>query len=200
MGNSGYGKTITNQLKHKNVEHCSDAKASRQVNTPLFRKLDDVTEDTWLKWSCKKSIKSYRFKSIFCVPVCQTSYATILLWFFGQVFRSCKFSNVWDGYRFSLYGSFWGQCRKFGQSRKIAEFEQDKCNRFPRTIGLNVRRMIREPQVFSRLSGKVKEWLGCVPKPITILGERQVFLQRCQNENIMTLAKRNIYSVTHEKK
>ncbi|CAH3178719.1 unnamed protein product [Porites evermanni] len=46
VGNSGYGKTITNQLKHKNVEHCSDAKASRQVNTQLFRKLDDVTEDT----------------------------------------------------------------------------------------------------------------------------------------------------------
>ena len=33
VGNSGYGKTITNQLKHRNVEYCSDAKASCKVNT-----------------------------------------------------------------------------------------------------------------------------------------------------------------------
>ena len=46
MGNSGYGKTITNQLKHKNVEYCSDAEARRKVNTPLFRKLDNITEET----------------------------------------------------------------------------------------------------------------------------------------------------------
>ncbi|CAH3039910.1 unnamed protein product, partial [Porites evermanni] len=33
VGNSGYGKTIANQLKHMNVEYCSDAEASRKVNT-----------------------------------------------------------------------------------------------------------------------------------------------------------------------
>ncbi|CAH3193475.1 unnamed protein product, partial [Porites evermanni] len=47
VGNSGYGKTITNQLKHRNVEYCSDAEASRKVNTPLFWKLDNITEDTY---------------------------------------------------------------------------------------------------------------------------------------------------------
>ncbi|CAH3176838.1 unnamed protein product [Porites lobata] len=40
-------KTITNQLKHRNVEYCSDAKASRKVNTPLFRKLDILTDETY---------------------------------------------------------------------------------------------------------------------------------------------------------
>ena len=54
MGNSSYGKTITNQLKHRNVEYCSDAEASRKVNTPLFRKLDNITEDTYEVESCKK--------------------------------------------------------------------------------------------------------------------------------------------------
>ncbi|CAH3151314.1 unnamed protein product, partial [Porites lobata] len=34
VGNSGYGKTITSQLKHRNMEYCSDAEASRKVNTP----------------------------------------------------------------------------------------------------------------------------------------------------------------------
>ena len=57
MGNSGYGKTITNQLKQWNVEYCSDAEASRKVNNPLFRKLDNITEDNYEVESCKKTIK-----------------------------------------------------------------------------------------------------------------------------------------------
>ena len=57
MGNSSYGKTITNQMKHRNVEYCSDAEASRKVNTHLFRKLDYITEDTYEVESCKKTIK-----------------------------------------------------------------------------------------------------------------------------------------------
>ena len=57
MGNSSYGKTITNQLKRRNVEYCSDAEASRKGNTPLFRKLDNITEDTYEVESCKKNIK-----------------------------------------------------------------------------------------------------------------------------------------------
>ena len=57
VGNSGYGKTITNQLKHRNVEYCSDAEATQKVNTPLFRKLDNITEDTYKVESCKKTIK-----------------------------------------------------------------------------------------------------------------------------------------------
>ena len=57
VGNSGYGKTIANQLKHMNVEYCSDAEASRKVNTHPFRKLENITEDTYEVLSCKKSIK-----------------------------------------------------------------------------------------------------------------------------------------------
>ena len=57
VGNSGHGKTITNQLKHRNVEYCSDAEASRKVNKPLFRKLDTITKDTYEVESCKRSIK-----------------------------------------------------------------------------------------------------------------------------------------------
>ena len=36
-GNSGYGNTISNQMKHSNVEYCSDAEASRKVNTLFSR-------------------------------------------------------------------------------------------------------------------------------------------------------------------
>ena len=57
MGNSGYDKTITNQLKHVNVEYCADAEANREVNTHLFPKLENITEDTYEVQSCKNSIK-----------------------------------------------------------------------------------------------------------------------------------------------
>ena len=36
---------------------CTDAEASRKVNTHLFRKLENITEDTYEAQSCKNSIK-----------------------------------------------------------------------------------------------------------------------------------------------
>ena len=39
------------------MEYCSDAEASRKVNTLLFRKLDSITEETYEVESCKKTIK-----------------------------------------------------------------------------------------------------------------------------------------------
>ena len=39
------------------MEYCSDAEASRKVNTPLFRKLDNIPENTYEVQSCKKTIK-----------------------------------------------------------------------------------------------------------------------------------------------
>jgi len=57
VGNSGYGKIITNQLKHVEVKYCTDAETSRKVNSHLFRKLENITEDTYEVQSCKNSIK-----------------------------------------------------------------------------------------------------------------------------------------------
>ena len=39
------------------MEYCSDAEASRKVNTPLFRQLENITEDSYEVESCKKTIK-----------------------------------------------------------------------------------------------------------------------------------------------
>ena len=38
------------------MEYCSDAKASHKVNTSPFRKLENITKDTYEE-SCKKTIK-----------------------------------------------------------------------------------------------------------------------------------------------
>ena len=53
-----------------NVEYCSDAEASRKVNTHLFRKLENITEDTY------ESTLSSR---LFRVAICQVTHVTILL-------------------------------------------------------------------------------------------------------------------------
>ena len=44
-------------MKHMDVEYCSDTHASVKVNTPLFRKLENITEETYEVQSCKKTIK-----------------------------------------------------------------------------------------------------------------------------------------------
>ena len=57
VGNSGYGKTITDQEKHRQVKFCDDTKASQLINTPFFRKIDEIDKDTFEVQSCNKAIK-----------------------------------------------------------------------------------------------------------------------------------------------
>ena len=49
-------KTITNQLKHRDVKFCDDIQVSRLVNTPFFRQLGEIDEDTYEVQSAKKRI------------------------------------------------------------------------------------------------------------------------------------------------
>ena len=73
-----------------------------------------------------------------------------------------------------------------------AEFEADKCNWFPRTDTLrSIRPMIRESQVFLKLSGRDKESWVYVPKPTTVLGPKISFLAKESIRNAMTLTKIN---------
>ncbi len=42
LGNSAYGKTVTDQLKHVNVQVCSDADAPAKINDKHFKALHSV--------------------------------------------------------------------------------------------------------------------------------------------------------------
>ena len=59
-----------------------------------------------------------------------------------------------------------------------AEFEADNVTGFPIRIHSSIKRLISEPQVFSRLSGRDKELSGCVQKPTTVLGRKISFLAK----------------------
>ena len=47
LGNSGYGKTITNVDRHRDVNYCTEKAASLMVNDRRFRQLDVVVDDAY---------------------------------------------------------------------------------------------------------------------------------------------------------
>jgi hypothetical protein len=46
LGNSYYGKCLTNKEKQTDISYMFDEEAARAVNDPRFIKLDEVTEGT----------------------------------------------------------------------------------------------------------------------------------------------------------
>ena len=47
LGNSAYGKTVTNIDRHRNVKYCTEVGTSACINNKRFRQLDVVTEDVY---------------------------------------------------------------------------------------------------------------------------------------------------------
>ena len=57
LGNSGYGKIITNADRHRDVSYCTEKAASRMVNDKRFRQLDIVVDDAYEIEMNKKIVK-----------------------------------------------------------------------------------------------------------------------------------------------
>ena len=57
LGNSAYGKTITNKDRHRDVQFCDDDEAPKKVNEPQFRQLNVLSEDLYEVELAKKKIK-----------------------------------------------------------------------------------------------------------------------------------------------
>ena len=57
LGNSGYGKTITNVDRHRDVSYCTEKAASLLVNDKRFRQLDMVVDDAYEIELNKKTVK-----------------------------------------------------------------------------------------------------------------------------------------------
>ena len=130
MDNSGYGKTITNQLKHRNVEYCSDAEASQKVSTPLFRKLDNITEDTYEVEPCKKTFKLnlpiqvgffvYQYAKLRMLQFC---YDFLDKYLDRTDFQMCEMDTD------SAYIAILGERVESSVKPELrVEFHQDKCN------------------------------------------------------------------------
>ena len=47
LGNSAYGKTVTNVDRHRDTKCCTEVSTSQFINSNRFRQLDVITEDTY---------------------------------------------------------------------------------------------------------------------------------------------------------
>ena len=56
LGNSGYGKIITNVDRHRDVKYCTEKVASLMVNDKRFRQLDVVVADAYEIKMKKKTV------------------------------------------------------------------------------------------------------------------------------------------------
>ena len=82
LGNSAYGKTITNIQKHCDVVFLNNKETAKKVNSPLFKKLTPLDED-FNEVTLQKEILRHKLPLqivfFFCVSVRKTTYASILL-------------------------------------------------------------------------------------------------------------------------
>ena len=58
LGNSGYGKTVTNVDRHRDVKYCTEIGTSALINNKRFRQLDVVTDDAY-EIEMNKSVVKY---------------------------------------------------------------------------------------------------------------------------------------------
>ena len=56
LGNSGYGKTVTNVDRHRDIKYCTEVGTSSHINNKRFRQLDVVTEDAYEMTSNKARV------------------------------------------------------------------------------------------------------------------------------------------------
>ncbi|KAL9973270.1 hypothetical protein ACROYT_G019700 [Oculina patagonica] len=135
VGNSSYGKTINDQERHREVKFCEETKASRLINTPFFRGIDQIEGNTYEVQSCKKTIKLNLPMQIGFF-VYQYAKLRMLQFYFDFMdkyldrsdFQYCETDT--DSAYIALSGP---SVESLVRLELREEFEKDKCKWFPRT-------------------------------------------------------------------
>ena len=117
------------------MEYCSNAEASCKVNTHLFQKLDNITEHTYEVESCKKTIKLnlpiqvgffvYQYVKL---RMLQFYYDFLDKYLDHADFQMCEMDT--DSAYIAIAGY---SIESLVKPKLRQEFQQDKCNWFPRT-------------------------------------------------------------------
>ena len=116
LGNSGYGKTITNVDRHRDVNYCTEKAASLMVNDRRFRQIDVVVDDVYEIEMNKKTVTytlpeqenrhvhPTRTRGILRSTVRQDAHVAVLLRFHQHVPGAPSVPVLRDGYRLRLFG------------------------------------------------------------------------------------------------
>ena len=120
VGNSSYGKAITNQERHRNVEYCSEIKASQLVNELYFRRLTPINNNTYEAESCEKTIK-LNFPSAIGFFVYQNAKRRMLEFYYNCIDKNLDCSDFQlcgmdTDSAYMAHGSFRGKCGKPGET------------------------------------------------------------------------------------
>ena len=135
MRNSSYGKTITDQERHREVQFCEETKSSRLINKPFFRQIELIDKNTFEVQSCKEKIK-LNLPMHIGFFVYQYANLRMLQFYFDFMdkyldrsdFQYCEMDTD------SAYIAIAGQSvESLVKPELRGEFEADKANWFPRT-------------------------------------------------------------------
>ena len=102
LGNSGYGKTITNV--DRDVKYCTQKAASFMVNDRRFRQLDVVFDDAYEIAMNKKTVTYTLPVHVLRSSVRQDAHVAVLLRLYQQVSTASSFSVLRDGCGFRIFG------------------------------------------------------------------------------------------------
>ena len=86
LGNSGYGKTVTNVDRHRDVKYCTEIDTSALINNKRFRQLDVVTEDAY-EIEMNKSVVKYTLPLLIGFFVYQYAKLRMLQFYYDFVDR-----------------------------------------------------------------------------------------------------------------
>ena len=135
VGNSSYGKTITNKERHRQVKFCDDDEVPNLINSPFFRELNPIDDDTSEVQSSKKKIKLdlplqvgffvYQYAKL---RMLQFYYDFLNKYVYRSDFEYCEMDT--DSAYIAISGE---SLEDLVKPEMMHEFENDKCNWFPRT-------------------------------------------------------------------
>ena len=86
LGNSAYGKTVTNIDKHRDVRYCNEVGTSSHINNKRFRQLDVVTDDVY-EITSNKARLTYDLPLHIGFFVCQYAKLRMLQFYYDFVDR-----------------------------------------------------------------------------------------------------------------
>ena len=155
VGNSSYGKTITNKEQHRQVKFCDNDEVPHLINSPFFCELNPIDDDTYKVESSKKKIK---LDLTLQVGFFVYQYAKLRMFYYDFLgkylhrsdYEYCEVET--DNAHIAIGGE---RVEDLVKPEMMYEFELDKSNWFPQTD------TVEHAKYDKRTSGLFKvEWEG----------------------------------------
>lgn len=150
---------LTDQERHREIKFCEETKASQLINTPFFRQMEQIDENTYEVQSSKKTVKlNLPLQIVFFVY--QYAKLRMLQFYFDFLdkyldrrdFQYCEIDT--DGAYIAISGP---SLESLVKPELREQFEQDKVNWFQEPTRQRIRPLIKERLGLLRKSARMIE-------------------------------------------